>query len=362
MKASAPKYSYAKDRKGDIVHIDNARQGILYRCLQCGNEMIPKKGDINIHHFAHKIECVCNGESYLHKLAKLKFKEIYDRSAEFILEYRSPAKCPLDKSFYSCPFIIPDCNTLDPHVRKLDLKKIFDQCLIEFPVDNGRFFADILLKDSSGKITKPMMIEFYHTHKCEPEKINSGWPIVEIKIKDEEDIVASNIIPYSGRVSLYGFKPVPSRGKELYYVGFGDYSDASDLTIAKLNCVDHSQLLERFQHCKFIVAIEPESYREFSEHPRFKRNPPTLGQIGCAAAYNYGFKDFENCDMCLFSRRSKFKEDELWCTRSKEYPDVPKNPKSSDAVFCRHSFPNDKRTLFIARHLKDLKYKVVRHF
>ena len=57
------KYSYAKDLDGHIVHIEDAFQGGIYYCPQCGNEMIPKMGDINAHHFAHKVECSCNGES-----------------------------------------------------------------------------------------------------------------------------------------------------------------------------------------------------------------------------------------------------------------------------------------------------------
>ncbi len=113
------------------MHIEDALPGGIYYCPQCGNEMIPKMGDINVHHFAHKIECSCNGEPYLHRIAKIKFKKIYDKSSQFILEYRKPIKCPhnLDKQF--CIFANNDCNSYSATAYSMDLKAIFDECLIE---------------------------------------------------------------------------------------------------------------------------------------------------------------------------------------------------------------------------------------
>lgn len=99
-------YSYAKDIAGSLVHIANAIPGLKYYCPNCGNEMIPKLGEVNAPHFAHKVECACNGESYLHRVAKEKFKEVYDNSTEFILEYPSHIKC----SYYDAPNLCPLSN------------------------------------------------------------------------------------------------------------------------------------------------------------------------------------------------------------------------------------------------------------
>ena len=46
---------YAKNSEGRRVFIDQTKEGELYYCPLCGSEVITKKGDINVHHFAHKI-------------------------------------------------------------------------------------------------------------------------------------------------------------------------------------------------------------------------------------------------------------------------------------------------------------------
>lgn len=357
------KYSYAKDLDGHIVHIEDAFQGGIYYCPQCGNEMIPKMGDINAHHFAHKVECSCNGESYLHKIAKLKFKEIYDKSSQFILEYRKPIKCPHNRDSHSCIFANNDCNSYSTTVYTMNLKAVFDECLIEAPVNAGQFCADILLRDSSGKCTKLLLIEFYHTHKCESDKIESGYPIVEIRINNEDDLITSNRIPFSDKISLYGFKGEPSKGKELYFVSFEDDRCASDIKIEKSNCIEvfNTNYNDYYEcRCAFAVVIDPLSYYEFTLEPKFRKHTPSVGKLACAIAYSRGFRTFDNCAACANCKRSKFNEVDLWCAKSKEDSELPKNPKDVDVYFCKHFIPNNKRLEYIGEHLKNLKYKVLR--
>lgn len=357
------RYSYAKDVLGKYVHIEQAHQGVTYFCPQCGNEMIARHGEVNAHHFAHKVECACSGESYLHKIAKERFKELYDNSTEFILEYKTPVRCPHKLDVTSCVFASDRCNSVDNTIRRLNLKKLFDQCLIEQPINNGQFVADIILKDSTGHTDKILLIEFYHTHRCGPDKINSGYPIVEIRINNDEDIITSNRIAYNSKVTLYGFKPASYSGKQLYIGRFNDQSDACDLKVIKANCIDLLGKDHIPYHSigkAFAVAIDPVSYREFSSHPRFKRNPPSPGEIVCAIAYKQGFNNFDTCAVCAFSRRSQYCDDELWCTESKNHPELPKRPEGHEAFICDHYFANTNRTKFIAKHLKELRYKILR--
>lgn len=42
------------------IHIKNSKDDEKYFCPFCGAEMIRKTGNINIHHFAHKNNCICN--------------------------------------------------------------------------------------------------------------------------------------------------------------------------------------------------------------------------------------------------------------------------------------------------------------
>lgn len=52
------------------VTINEAKRGEQYECLECKGIMIPKKGDINQHHFAHKADFSCKGEGQRHLYIK----------------------------------------------------------------------------------------------------------------------------------------------------------------------------------------------------------------------------------------------------------------------------------------------------
>ncbi len=54
-----------------IAHISDAEKGHKYLCLGCHDEMIPRKGNIKRHHFAHKAGAEhCNPDNALHETAK----------------------------------------------------------------------------------------------------------------------------------------------------------------------------------------------------------------------------------------------------------------------------------------------------
>lgn len=45
-----------------------------------GQELVARLGQHNTKHFSHKSDTACDGESYLHKLAKRRIKEKFDSS------------------------------------------------------------------------------------------------------------------------------------------------------------------------------------------------------------------------------------------------------------------------------------------
>lgn len=51
---------YANDENGKRIHIDNAKKGDAYFCPVCGGAVIPKQGEFNMWHFAHRqgIDCL----------------------------------------------------------------------------------------------------------------------------------------------------------------------------------------------------------------------------------------------------------------------------------------------------------------
>lgn len=71
-----PNLTHAKDNFGLFVHINNATDNQNYTCPICGNQVFPhnkkKEGRKRAPSFMHKAgsDCVGNGESVLHKLAK----------------------------------------------------------------------------------------------------------------------------------------------------------------------------------------------------------------------------------------------------------------------------------------------------
>lgn len=112
--------------------------------------------------FVPKNIVVCSGEGYLHKLAKRVF---YENKSMQIISYKE--------------FIFPMLND-----SKGNLADVFDIWEYEKTIDKYR--ADILL--SSSKHDYKVMVEIRVTHGSSQKKIDSGIPIIEIRIQDQEDI------------------------------------------------------------------------------------------------------------------------------------------------------------------------------
>ena len=183
------KYKYAWDNDRHIVEISTVnkqlRGNTQYYCISCGKELIPRLGDKNQHHFAHKSSddtISCNNETYLHKLAKIKIKEKFDRVDTFIIKLHKNIIC---SSVKTCEFSQGAKTCCEQQEKIVNLKSYYDTCTIEKQI--GNFKADILLENSTRPI-KPLLIEICVTHPCSEEKINSKLPIIEIPVSSEDDI------------------------------------------------------------------------------------------------------------------------------------------------------------------------------
>ena len=54
-----------------LTHISDAKTGEKYLCPGCSKDMVPRKGDIKRHHFAHKAsQDRCDSDNALHETAK----------------------------------------------------------------------------------------------------------------------------------------------------------------------------------------------------------------------------------------------------------------------------------------------------
>lgn len=181
------KYKHAYDENGSLVCIDNVskedRKSHNYTCVGCGNTLIPRAigSKYKRAHFWHKDEVVCSGETYLHKLTKLVLKNKFETEPSFYIEYNVSKEC----NNVGCIYRNAQCRK-ERIPNKVNLKEYYDTCTEESNI-NG-FIADLLLTNSKDPHLEPILIEVCVSHPCEENKIKSGLRIIEIKIKDEQDI------------------------------------------------------------------------------------------------------------------------------------------------------------------------------
>ena len=113
----------------------NAEKQEDYFCIGCGQKIIPRLGDIRIHHFWHKNESHnCNKETYLHELGKKVFYETYKKCIEEKEPFYMTAsllnpittKCVYNGLFKSKDCVNNDKTTFDltTNYFKIELEKI----------------------------------------------------------------------------------------------------------------------------------------------------------------------------------------------------------------------------------------------
>ena len=133
-------------------------------------------------------------DRYLHNFAELRIKQRFDdsqSSGEFPVQYYVVEQCP-ESSACKLKANLKCKGEPKPILKTLNLRKLYDTCSIEKGAD--KYIADLLLTNSQDDSIKPMFLEVFVTHKCTEEKIDSGYPIIEIKINQKED--ADNAIIY----------------------------------------------------------------------------------------------------------------------------------------------------------------------
>lgn len=182
------KYPLALDQEDNIISIKSVTHENRYQtfnCISCKRPLIPRIGKLKEHHFAHKHEVVCSGETYLHNLAKLTFYNSYKQH----LNDGRPFQIIISKS-YSCNHYQSETNLICSRIIKeelVDLTHHFNHIALEKKDDE--FIPDVLLYNETGV---KLYIEFAVTHFVEKSKIESGNRIIEFQITREEDI--DNII------------------------------------------------------------------------------------------------------------------------------------------------------------------------
>ncbi|MBO4371615.1 MAG: hypothetical protein J5826_01660 [Bacteroidales bacterium] len=211
------KYKFVKDSNGDLIDIDNITQDNKkndYYCIECGDTMIAAFGQKR-KYFRHKGEVTCNKERYLHKLGKLFFKKMFETNKEFLIHFIAERKCIKSDCFYNNSQRNKNCKT-QTVINTINLKEKYDVCEEESGYKG--YIADLKLSNSQQPDIEPIFIEIFVTHSCEPEKINSGIKIIEIKIEKEDDVLQPLNEFYNQNVKFYNFnRIIPIEQKFSYY-------------------------------------------------------------------------------------------------------------------------------------------------
>ena len=181
-------YPNAVDEEGNVHNINSItsdnRAAHKYFCLGCDKEMVPVLCKDKTSHFRHKVNDLCNPETYLHNLAKKYLAKKFETQERFEVSYYVTNECP---HRISCQlfkrFHWEEC--FGTTLRTFDLKEKYDTCQIE-GVFNG-YRADVLLTSSKDPDLPPIFLEVSVSHDCTPEKLQSGNRIIEMKIRSEAD-------------------------------------------------------------------------------------------------------------------------------------------------------------------------------
>ena len=345
-------YNYALAEHGNYVHIKhvNVEERLLhhYFCIGCGAEMIPKKGKKRAWHFAHKGDDEhCNRETYLHKLAKRLIKEAFDKACQFNFQYYRDVKC---SSASTCPFYYADiCHCMK--LKSVNLKEYYDTCEEEQAI--GGFVADLLLTSSTKPDTPPVLIEVFVFHESTEEKRCSGYRIIEVTIRSEEDIqrlIEEPIVESS--VSSISFEQNSSKGDLVTVYGFrrdlGETMPLNQRHIPKFYLFKSGKAyvsnMDDIKYCRDAQQKENEwSIFEASIDSDYLCSPSPY-DYGFIIARLNGFKT-KTCQLCKYYRNGYevgLGLDPIFCCLYKKYG-TPMNPEAHFANQCEYYSEDQER-------------------
>lgn len=182
-------YRYAKNDRGVLYDIEDVtpdiRKNTNFFCVGCGCSMRAGLGKVREHYFAHQnsdAERQCNQETYLHKLGKRSFLELYQQhktaGTRMVVAFKRPTLCEISNCTYGqtepCRGSVVEMYEIYPRYSHA-VEEEWDEV----------YKPDIRLTNEAGET---LFIEILVTHPCSEEKINYGVPIIEFSLQTDEDL------------------------------------------------------------------------------------------------------------------------------------------------------------------------------
>ncbi|MBP5332913.1 MAG: hypothetical protein J6Y66_01940 [Bacteroidales bacterium] len=339
------KYHYALDENNRLLSIKQAylerQEGHTYHCIGCGAEMIARLGEVRNWHFSHRSgEAHCGTETYLHKLAKRRIKEKFDKGDSFKVGYYREVKC---SDLSNCPFAIND--TCKVHkLETFDLKSFYDTCQEEKEVEG--YVADLLITNSQKPERGPVLIEVQVSHKSTAGKRLSGLRILEVRIREEEDIdkllsapivenpdsryVEVEDIKTIGYAKFYGFKkksstpePLEMRSINRFYLFRSGKAFVSNM--------------DEFKSCRKVYQKDNNNALFEASIDSFYLGDINPYEYGYFAARQNGF-EVKTCQFCKYHRDGYAMAlglDPIFCCLYKKYG-TPQTPEPQFAYQCAY--------------------------
>lgn len=331
--AGTIKYHYALDETGALISVEDVclkdRNKHQYSCLGCSAEMILKAGKVKARHFAHKVNTEhCGAETYLHKLAKRIIKNKFNSGGKFEIEYIQTVRCT---DADTCPFFYESlCK--DDGYKSFDLRKFYDTCEEEKSIDG--YVADVLLSDSTGKYSDPVLIEIHVSHKSSEQKIKSGLKIIEIKVSDEEGVNVLSKVPIKesrydwdeGNAHFYGFRLEAVKSESLscrFLSKFVLFESGKTFVQWRNTC--REAMCPHTSKSVLELLIEP-----IDQNADYQVD---IYGVGYAFAIEKGY-DVRTCAMCRFHRSGERPFAFFCCLYKKR--GTPQNPEAHEAISCPH--------------------------
>lgn len=301
---------------------ENRKQYKFY-CIGCGKELLPRAIESKHRkpHFYHKEIVECSGETYLHKLAKKVIKKKFNEQSKFIVGYYVNSNCTKT----DCKYHNPSCRESN-YLYQVNLKDYYDTCEEESTVKG--FIADILLTNRTKPDIEPVLIEICVSHPCDEDKRNSGLQIIEIKIRNEQDIdeLEQNDVLLEKRYGLI-------KERNVEFISFKrEINEERTVKIDRyiLNSMQNPNgYITKIDCSKAKYKLRSNSLLELNlvNHNTYMR-----ADIFTALLWQIENKGIRRCTFCKFYYATAY-EDYAICRLSKNYG-KPKYPSMDEAERC----------------------------
>ena len=218
-------------------------------------------------HFRHKSAKNSKGctqpESYIHWITKELFADNYNQVTSFYISLNVVKKCIRAKD-----------NLCEKKEEvKIDLKKIYPYIKIE--QKTNKFIPDCLLFNDNGD---QLFFEVCYSNPVSEDKIKSGFPIIELEIKNEkviDDIIEQNELKINSNIYTIKQRPfkitLHNKSKFLAYIDtsfdcFGKcIADLARSKQYKPKQINHSNMIYEVVE-KTIPFKQPEAIAYLSKY------------------------------------------------------------------------------------------------